>query len=156
MNEVAESSQIWQEVFQDRRGRPAEVIPLLQAAQERLGYLPKQVLSEIARFARVPESKVYGIATFYAQFRLEPSGRQRVMVCRGTACHVRGGHRILADVKKRLGLKEGETSPDLEYTLETVACIGACALAPCLMINKDVHGRLNARKVAAIFDVRGD
>lgn len=156
MKEVAESRAVLQEIFVERRGKPAEVIPLLQAAQARLGYLPKEALREIARFARVPESKVYGIATFYAQFRLAPSGRKRVMICRGTACHVRGGARILGEVKKRLRLQEGETSSDLEHTLETVACIGACALAPCLMVNQEVHGRLNTVKAAALFDGRSE
>lgn len=145
-----------QEIFAGRCGKPAEVIPLLQAAQRCFGYLPKEVLRQIARFARVPESKVYGIATFYAQFRLAPSGRKRVMICRGTACHVRGGARILGEVKKRLRLQEGETSSDLEHTLETVACIGACALAPCLMVNQEVHGRLSTVKAAALFDGRSE
>lgn len=140
-----------QEIFAGRCGEPAEVIPLLQAAQRYLGYLPKEVLREIARFARVPESKVYGVATFYAQFKLTRQGEHVVKVCRGTACHVRGGARILAETKKRLGLQEGETSPDFQYTLETVACISACALAPCLTINEEVHGRLTTLKVAALL-----
>lgn len=133
-----------------------KLIPLLQRAQAEQGYLSREALRQIARELRIPESKVYGVATFYAQFRLTPSGRRRVMICRGTACHVRGGSRILAEVQRRLGLQEGQTSPDLEYTLETVACIGACALAPCLMINQEVHGRLNTLKIAAIFGDRGD
>jgi NADH-quinone oxidoreductase subunit E len=151
MEEIKMSESDLQEIFLDRRGEPAEVIPLLQAAQARYGYLPQEALRAIARFARVPESHVYGVATFYAQFRLTPSGRQRVMVCRGTACHVRGGARVLAAVKKQLNLKEGETSADLAYTLETVACIGACALAPSLVVNGQVYGRLTPQKATAIF-----
>jgi NADH-quinone oxidoreductase subunit E len=151
MREIEGSRQAVQEIFAGRKGEPAEAIPLLQAAQGRLGYLPKEVLREIARFARVPESTVYGVATFYAQFKLARQGRHTVKVCRGTACHVRGGARILAETKKRLGLQEGETSPDYQHTLETVACISTCALAPCLTIDEEVHGRLNTVKVAALF-----
>jgi len=149
MNETTHG--MLQEIFAGRCGEPAEVIPLLQAAQGRFGYLPKEVLREIARFARVPESKVFGVATFYAQFKLQPVGRTRVMICRGTACHVRGGARITAAVEKQLGLSEGETSADLAYTLESVACIGACALAPCMMIHGHVQGRLNPQKAVAIL-----
>lgn len=131
-----------------------KLIPLLQRAQAEQGYLSREALREIARELRIPESAVYGVATFYAQFRLTPSGRQRVMICRGTACHVRGGARVLATVKKKLGLEEGQTSADLSYTLETVACIGACALAPCLVLNGQVYGRLTPQKAAELFDTR--
>jgi NADH-quinone oxidoreductase subunit E len=131
-----------------------KLIPLLQGAQAEQGYLSREALRRIARELRVPESRVYGVATFYAQFKLTPVGRQRVMVCRGTACHVRGGARVLATVKKELGLQEGETAADLSYTLETVACIGACALAPCLVVNDQVYGRLTPQKVAELFDKR--
>ncbi|MDP2744278.1 MAG: NAD(P)H-dependent oxidoreductase subunit E, partial [Dehalococcoidia bacterium] len=91
------------------------------------------------------------VLTFYAQFRTKPTGKNRVMVCRGTACHVKGGPRVLRAVKQTLGLEEGESTADMKYTLETVACIGACALAPTMMINKDTHGRLTPQKVSAIF-----
>lgn len=131
-----------------------KLIPLLQKAQDKWGYLPEEALREVARSLRLPESHVFGVATFYAQFRLTPVGRQRVMVCRGTACHVRGGARVLTTVKKELGLREGETAADLSYTLETVACIGACALAPCLVVNDQVHGRLTPQKAAELFKER--
>lgn len=131
-----------------------QLIPLLQKAQAEQGYLSREALRQIARTLRVPESKVYGVATFYAQFKLTPVGRQRVTVCRGTACHVRGGARVLATVKRELGLQEGETAPDLSYTLETVACIGACALAPCLVLNGQVYGRLTPQKAAELLSQR--
>ena len=105
----------------------------------------------MARFAGVPESRVYAVATFYAQFRFTPIGKNHVMVCRGTACHVRGAPRILEEVEKHLGIKEGETTPDLEYSLETVACIGACGLSPCMMTNKKVEANLTPKKVAKLF-----
>lgn len=105
----------------------------------------------IAKFLRLPESNVFGVVTFYAQFKLTPTGRRIVQVCRGTACHVRGGARILREVEKQLGIKQGETTDDMEYTLETVACIGACALAPNIVIDKSVYGRMTTKKIAEIF-----
>ena len=133
-------------------GKEHELIPVLQAAQEKFGYLPEQVMREIAEFVGVPESRVYSVATFYTQFRFTPIGRHHVMVCRGTACHVRGAPRILEEVEKRLGIKEGETTPDMEFSLETVACVGACGLAPNMTINQDTYGRLTAKKVSEVLD----
>ena len=136
-------------------GRRDELIPILQEAQEEFRYLPEEVMKGIARFLRLSESTVYGVATFYAQFKFSPSGRRVVRVCRGTACHVRGGARILREVEKRLGIKPGQTTDDLEYTLETVACIGACALAPTMMIDKETHGQMTTKQVAEVFSARG-
>lgn len=106
---------------------------------------------DIARFISVPDSHVFSVASFYAQFRLLPLGRRRVAVCRGTACHIRGAPQILNTVEETIGLKEGETSEDLEYTLETVACIGCCALAPCIRINKEVSGEMTPEKAKEIL-----
>ena len=135
-------------------GEQADLIPILQQVQRELGYLPEEAMSKIARFTDVPECSVYSVATFYAQFKLKPSGRNVVRVCRGTACHVRGGSRILKEVEKTLGVKAGENTPDMEYTLETIACIGACALAPTMTINNDTYGEMTTRKVAEIFGKR--
>ena len=111
----------------------------------------EEAMRVIGQHVGIPESEVYGVASFYAQFRFTPMGRNRVMVCRGTACHVRGAPRILDEVKKVLGIEEGGTTPDLEFTLETVACIGCCALSPCIMINKKVYANLTPAKVRAVF-----
>ncbi len=138
-------------------GKRRELVPILQEVQAELGYLPEKALVLIAAFTGIPESEVFAIATFYAQFRLTPAGRNRVMVCRGTACHVKGAPQILEEIEKRLGIKESETTPDLEYTLESVACIGACGLAPCMVINEKVHGRLrrnDAPKLLAVTKKR--
>jgi NADH-quinone oxidoreductase subunit E len=105
----------------------------------------------IARFTGVPTSQVYGVATFYAQFRFTPRGKKHCMVCRGTACHVNGAHRVLEEIEDTIGIKEGETSEDLEYSLETVACIGACSLAPAMMINSAVEAKLDPKKVRELF-----
>ena len=132
-------------------GHREELIPLLQRVQETFGYLPEEAMAAVARHMRVPESAVYGIATFYAQFRFTPAGRNHVAVCRGTACHVRGAPRILEAFENHLGIKEGQTTPDREYTLETVACIGACGLSPCVVTNKKVQAKMTPRKVAEVF-----
>ena len=142
------------EILSRYSGRKEELIPLLQEAQEEFRYLPSEVMLKIARFLRVPESTVYGVTTFYSQFKMVPSGRNIIRICRGTACHVRGGARILREVERRLGIKAGETTEDMEYTLETVACIGACALAPTMTIEKETHGKMTTKKVAEVFSDR--
>lgn len=128
-------------------GKERELIPLLQRVQEELGYLPDWAMERVAKFCGVPESRVYGVASFYAQFSLVPKGRRKIAVCCGTACHVRGSPRILEELKQLLGIEEGETTPDMEYSLETVACIGCCALAPCVVIDGEVIGKMKPEKV---------
>lgn len=128
-----------------------ELIPILQEVQSAYSFLPEEAMRQIARHARVPESRVYGVATFYAQFRFTPMGRKHTMVCRGTACHVSGAQVILDEVESQLGIKEGGTTEDLEHSLETVACIGACSLAPCLMINNQVEANMTIDKVRALY-----
>jgi NADH-quinone oxidoreductase subunit E len=142
---------ILRDIFVHYRGNRGELVPILQEVQESLGYLPEKAMLDIAKFIGVSESHVYAVASFYAQFRLLPLGRKRVAVCRGTACHIRGAPQILSTVERTIGLKEGETSDDLEYTLETVACIGCCALAPCIRVNKDVSGEMTPEKAGEIF-----
>ena len=119
----------------------------MEAVQEEFGYLPKEAMQKISRFLKVPESNIYGVATFYALFRLIPRGKNMVSVCRGTACHVRGGSHILQEVEKKLGIKAGETSSDMKYSLETISCFGSCALSPVMVINKTVYGRMTPSKV---------
>jgi len=138
-------------LFSSYKGNRLELIQIMQDVQEMFGYLPEEALLEIATFTRVPTSQVYGTASFYSQFKFSPRGRKEVMICRGTACHVRGAPRILDEAEHVLGIKEGETTPDLEYTLETVACIGCCSLAPCLMIDGEVTAALTPQKVRELF-----
>ncbi len=127
------------------------LIPLLQKIQSELGYIPPQSIPLIARSLGLFPSQVQGVISFYTQLYTQPRGRKIVRVCRGTACHVRGGKTILKLVKQHLGLEEGETSPDLEYTLETVACIGVCALAPNIVVGDHVHGHMNPKKAEQLF-----
>jgi len=139
------------EILSAFEGAPGELIPILQKVQAELGYLSEEAMNKIAGFCRVAESKVFGIASFYAQFRFVPLGRTQIVACRGTACHVRGAPQILDEAKRQLGIEEGETTPDLEYSLETVACIGCCALAPCLVINGKVESKMTPKKVKELF-----
>ena len=147
--------ELLEQILSSYSGQRNELVPILQEVQENLGYLPEDVMQDIARFISVPESHVYSVASFYAQFRTLPLGKKRVAVCRGTACHIRGAPQVLHAIEDLIHLKEGETSEDLEYTLETVACIGCCALAPCIRINKDVSGDMNAEKARKLFDRNG-
>jgi NADH-quinone oxidoreductase subunit E len=139
-------------IFSKFKGTKDELIPVMESVQDEFGYLSRDAMQEISKFLRVPESNVYGVATFYALFRLAPRGKKMVSVCRGTACHVRGGAKILQEVEKRLGIKAGETSKDLEYSLETISCFGSCALAPVMVNNKEVFGRMTPAKVGQILN----
>jgi len=127
------------------------LIPILQEAQEVYGYLPADVLRHVSKGTRIPLAKIYGVVTFYSQFRLAPVGRNLINVCLGTACHVRGGANVLDMIEKTTKIKDGETSEDRRYTLEIVACIGACGLAPVMSINGQVYGRLEPENVAEIL-----
>ena len=142
------------EIFSHYQGNKQELIPILQETQEQFRYLPAAAMREIARFLRIPESTAYGVSTFYAQFKLTPLGRRLIRICRGTACHVRGASKVLSEMEKQLGIKAGETTGDLEYTLETVACIGACALAPTMTIDNETHGKMTVKKVAEVLGDR--
>ena len=135
------------------QGRVNELIPMLLEVQGNFSYLPDEAIKLIAGFIDIPEGNIYSVSSFYSQFRLTPIGRQHVTVCRGTACHVRGAPQILSELEREIGIAEGETSDDLEYTLESVACIGCCALAPCLKVNDNVHGEMTAQKVEGLFAV---
>lgn len=143
-----------EKIFSHYKGTKDDLIPIMEAVQDEFGYLSKEAMQEISLFLKVPESNVYGVATFYALFKLSPSGKRLIRVCRGTACHVKGGARILSEIEHRLGIKPGETTPDMEYTLETVACIGACALAPNITVDKEIYGKLNNKKLGEVLGGR--
>jgi NADH-quinone oxidoreductase subunit E len=128
------------------------LIPLLQDIQGELGYLPPEAMAAAGRHCRIDPVEVYGVATFYAQFKFSPLGKNIVMVCQGTACHVMGGARVLEEVQTQLGIEPGQTTPDGIFTIERVACIGACALAPAMVVNKDTYGRMKAEKVTEILN----
>ncbi len=140
-----------QAILSEFDGKQEEIIPILQKIQAAYTYLPEESMNQIARFIQVPQSRVYGVATFYAQFRFTPTGKNIVSICRGTACHVRGAPAILEETTAVLGLDGEGTTEDMEYTVETVACIGCCALAPCVTVNEEVHGNLSKKKVRTLI-----
>ncbi len=132
-------------------GQKGATIPVLQKVQEELGYLTEEAISEIANFLGLSKNEVYGVASFYAQFRFERQGEHIIKVCQGTACHVRGGRRILDTVKHELGIQPGETREDYKFSLETVTCFGACALAPVMVVDKTVNGRMTTVKAKQVL-----
>lgn len=138
-------------IIETHRNIDGSLIQVLQKAQEIVGYLPKEVMKQIAIGLNISESKVYGVATFYSQFHLQPRGQFIIRVCMGTACHVRGGATILEKIEKELQIKAGETTPDLMFTIETVACIGACGLAPVITINDKTYGKLEPKQIKEIL-----
>jgi NADH-quinone oxidoreductase E subunit len=139
------------EVLVKHRGEEGALIPILQEAQEIYGYLSEELLAAIGKRLRIPLSRIFGVVTFYAQFYISPRGRNTVRVCRGTACHVRGGKNVLKAVQQHLGIREGETTADFKFTFETVACLGACALSPVLLVNKNYYGKLTPAKVEQVL-----
>ncbi len=133
-------------------GKKEMVIPVLQQVQDHYGYLPRPAMERVSQLMHIPLSRLYGVATFYAQFKMKPRGRYIIRVCKGTACHIQGSPKIAERIEEILGVQSGETTDDLRFTLEEVACIGACALAPVIMVNDNPHGRLTPDKVKAILD----
>jgi NADH:ubiquinone oxidoreductase subunit E len=143
------------EIMARHQNQKWPLIPVLQEIQEEFNYIPPEAVPPIASSLGLFPSQVQGVITFYSNLYTTPRGKNIVRVCRGTACHVCGGKTILKLVKQHLGIEEGETTPDLEYTLETVACIGCCALAPNVVINKNIYGHMNPKKIASIFNSHG-
>ena len=129
-----------------------EVIPILQQIQKAYGYLPREVIFELSRRINVPVSRLFGVATFYEQFYLEPHGKHTIKCCRGTACHVKGGQQVIDSICRALGVEEGGTTEDMEFTFETVACLGVCALAPVMMIDEVYFGKMTPEKVGSVLD----
>ena len=129
-----------------------DLIPILQQIQNVYGYLPKEVLMEVAGRTEIAASRIYGVATFYEQFHLTPHGRHIIKCCRGTACHVRGGPNIIKAIQRTLAVVPGQTTEDMRFTFETVACLGTCFLAPVMMVNNDYYGHLTANKIKEILE----
>ncbi len=134
------------------QGRRDTVVSVLQALQERYGYLPERAMRYAARELGVPLARIYGVATFYNQFRFTPPARYSVHVCRGTACHVAGSGAVLTAIKKDLSISEDESTPDGMFSLQTVACIGCCSLAPAIVVNQDVHGTISPERTRGVLD----
>ena len=127
-------------------------IPLLADIQQQFGYLPQEAVEEAARALDIPAAELFGVATFYSMFRLKPLGKHVIRLCRGTACHVQGSLRIAEELQRRLKVAEGDTTEDGLFTLQFVACLGCCSLAPVMMVGEDVHGRLTPDKAVNVLD----
>ena len=143
LEQVAELDKI----IKKHKGKPGGLIPVLEEAQVALEYLPMSVQKKIAQELNLPLSRVYGVVTFYSFFTMTPRGKHTVRVCLGTACYVRGGKAIKETLEKEFGIKEGETTPDRMFTLETIRCLGACGLGPVVVVDEDVHGRMKPSKI---------
>ena len=139
-------------VIAEYKDVPGATMPILQAAQNIYGYLPEEVQIIIAEELDVPVSEIYGVASFYAQFTMNPKGRYQISVCLGTACYVKGSANVLSAIETKLGIKPGGITPDGKFPLNACRCVGACGLAPVMMINDDVYGRLTPKEVGPILD----
>lgn len=132
-------------------GQPGELIPLLQAAQDHYGYIPERAIEQIAQATEIRASRIYGVITFYNQFRLQPMGKYELRICMGTACHVAKSKTLLDILEDELGIHDGETDEHGLFTINSVACIGCCSLAPVMVVNDEIHGSLDTRKVRRII-----
>jgi NADH-quinone oxidoreductase subunit E len=140
-------------ILEEHHRHPAKLVPILQAVQEEYHYLPEEVLTYVATALAIPPARVFGVATFYAHFALEPKGKYVIHLCDGTACHVKNSIPILEALRERLGVDEQhKTTPDMMFTVETVACLGACGLAPAMVINAEVHGQMTPEQAVALVD----
>lgn len=147
--EKYEELQLTIDEFKDKEG---PLMPIMHKAQEIFGHLPIEVQEYIAEALDIPLTDIYGVATFYSQFTLKPKGKFSIGVCMGTACYVKGSQKVLDELAKELGVSPGDTTEDFKFTLEATRCLGACGLAPVIMINDDVYGRLTASDIKGIID----
>lgn len=150
---TAEQEEQLRQVIAAHKGQPGATMPVLQAAQEIFGYLPEEVQIMVAEGLDIPLSEVYGVVSFYAQFTLNPKGKYQISVCLGTACYVKGAGDVLEAVEQKLGITPGGITRDGKFSLDACRCIGACGLAPVMMINEDVYGRLTPSQVGPILDM---
>ena len=149
--EVKELKGKVEEVLQKYQRDNSLLVDILQDIQAETGYLPKEVLEETAIGLDIPISRVYSVATFFKAFSLKPRGRYLINVCMGTACHVRGAGKVVEKIEEELGIKRGETTADLKFTLETVNCLGACALGPIVVVGEDYHGEMTPETVSSVL-----
>ena len=133
------------------KNKQESLIPILQGIQEKEGFLPEEAFTKVGQHLNIPTSKIFGVATFYNQFCLEPNGRNHIQVCRGTACHVLGSVTVLEEMEKHLKIKAGQTTKDGQFSIEVVACIGACGLAPVICVNDNFHAKVTAESIQEIF-----
>jgi NADH-quinone oxidoreductase subunit E len=151
MKDSAKVKEQLHEILARYKGEGVELIHILEEVQERLGYLPKEALLEIADFVRTPAAAIYGVATFYNRFRFTPIGRHPIRVCMGTACHLQGGALVMEALERELEIKVGGVTPDEEFSLDRIACVGCCVLAPVIVINREVSPKMTPFKVEEVL-----
>lgn len=139
------------EILTEFQGEEGDLIPLLQRVQEKFGFIPEEAIKQMSRFLRISENQIFGVASFYSQFRFVEPGKCTIKVCMGTACHVRGSQNILDEFRRWLHIEPGETTDDKLFTLETVNCLGACALGPIVVFDADYHGQMRIKKVEELI-----
>jgi NADH-quinone oxidoreductase subunit E len=142
----------YQDIFSGFKGEEGDLIPLLQKSQEKYGYISEEAITYLSRFLKISENQIFGVASFYSQFRFDPPGRNSIKVCLGTACHVRGGQILSEALQRELDVLPGQTTKDRKFNLERVACLGCCALAPVVQVNSDVHSRMTVIRLKTILD----
>jgi NADH-quinone oxidoreductase subunit E len=146
------SSKEYPHIFSGFKGEEGDLIPLLQKIQEKFGYISAEAIRQISRFLKISENQIFGVASFYSQFRFTPPGRNSIKVCLGTACHVRGGQILCEAIQRELDIAPGETTKDRRFDLQRVACLGCCALAPVVQIKNDIYSRMTVIRLKEIFD----
>jgi len=139
------------EIFSGFKGEEGDLIPILQKIQEKFGYIPEEAIKYVSRFLKISENQIFGVASFYSQFRFTPPGRNSIKVCLGTACHVRGGQILCEAVQRELDISPGQTTKDQRYDLQRVACLGCCALAPVVQVNSDIYSRMTVIRFKEIL-----
>jgi NADH-quinone oxidoreductase subunit E len=139
-------------ILSEFQGEEGDLIPLLQRIQEKFGYISKEAIKNISRFLKISENQIFGVASFYSQFRFNPPGRNSIKACLGTACHVRGGQVLCEALERELEISTGQTTKDKKFDLQRVACLGCCALAPVVQINDDIHSRMTVIRLKGILD----
>jgi len=142
----------YQDIFSGFKGEEGDLIPLLQKFQEKYGYISEEAITYLSRFLKISENQIFGVASFYSQFRFDPPGRNSIKVCLGTACHVRGGQILSEALQRELDVLPGQTTKDRKFNLERVACLGCCALAPVVQVNTDIHSRMTVIRLKTILD----
>ncbi|NIN01479.1 MAG: NADH-quinone oxidoreductase subunit NuoE [candidate division Zixibacteria bacterium] len=139
-------------LFSGFKGDEGDLIPILQSVQQKLGYIPEEAVKRISRFLKISENQIFGVASFYSQFRFTAPGRNSIKVCMGTACHVRGGQILCEAVQRELDISPGETTQDRRFDFQRVACLGCCALAPVVQVNDDIYSRMTVVRLREILD----
>ena len=152
MEKNKELIQEFMHFIDENRDKPGVLMPVLQEAQEKFGYLPVEILGLISSELNIPMAEIYGVATFYSQFSFVPKGENNISVCLGTACYVKGAEKILEELEKVLGIKSGGTTPDLKFSITPTRCIGACGLAPVINVNDETYGKLKVEDIKGIIE----